>query len=415
MKVLHLSSFDDGSGAGRAAFRLHEALLESGVESSMWVDVKTTSDQRVVAPRAFLSNSRRAARIAVEQVSAVAAGQRGRQMSSMARFGGLLAKRINGSDADVVDMHWTGFGFMTIEEIGKITKPMVWTLHDMWAFLGADHYASDQSDGRWRLGYPKVNRKTTDARFDLDRWAWLRKQRSWTKSHEIVTPSTWLGDCVKTSALLSQWPVTVIPNPLNLERYQPRSSVVARELLGLPQEVPLILFGAMSVTDGDRKGWDLLKQALPHVVKEIPDVELLILGDNPASGNPLADMPRAHWIGQLKDDVSLSLAYSAASVTVVPSRMDNLPQSGTEAQACGCPVVAFNVSGLNDVISDAKTGFLAEPFDPVDLARKITLILGNPSLRESMSHAARKRAEKLWSGKVIAEQYGALYANLISR
>lgn len=209
--------------------------------------------------------------------------------------------------------------------------------------------------------------------------------------------------------------MTVIPNPLNLERYQPRSSVVARELLGLPQEVPLILFGAMSVTDGDRKGWDLLKQALPHVVKEIPDVELLILGDNPASGNPLADMPRAHWIGQLKDDVSLSLAYSAASVTVVPSRMDNLPQSGTEAQACGCPVVAFNVSGLNDVISDAKTGFLAEPFDPIDLARKVTLILGNPSLRESMSQAARKRAEKLWSGKVIAEQYGALYANLVSK
>jgi glycosyltransferase involved in cell wall biosynthesis len=381
----------------------------------MWVDVKTTADSRVAAPESFSSNSRRAARIAVEQIPTVLAGQRGRALASTARFGGLKAKRINASNADIVDMHWTGFGFLTIEEIGRIAKPMVWTMHDMWAFLGADHYEPDDADARWRTGYLKANRSSGEPGRDLDRWAWSRKKRSWTTPHQLVAPSSWLADCARQSALLGAWPTIVIPNPLDLVSYRPRDRAGARDLLGLPQNVPLILFGVVSGLTDDRKGWDLLRQALPQVKRDLPDAEVVILGhDRPQVGLGI-DLPIAHWLGQLSDDLTLSLAYSAVDVAVVPSRQDNLPQSGTEPQACGCPVVAFNTGGLPDVVAHGETGYLAKAFDAQDLARGIVSIAGSRELHGRMSQAARDRAERLWAEGVVAGQYLDLYSDVLDR
>ena len=415
MRVLQLASVDGAGGAGRAAYRLQVALEDAGVDSRMWVDVKTSANPRVISPDSFLTNSKRAARIAVEQVPTVLAGQRGRALASTARFGGLQARRVNASDADIVDMHWTGFGYLTIEEIGKITKPMVWTMHDMWAFLGADHYELDGPDARWRTGYLKTNRPAGAPGRDLDRWAWERKRKSWVTPHQLVAPSEWLARCASESALLNAWPIAVIPNPLDLAAYRPVDRAQARELLGLPQGVPLILFGVVSGITDDRKGWDLLKSALPRITEALPEAQVVILGHDEPAGGLGPNFPKAHWLGQLNDDLTLALAYSAVDVTVVPSRQDNLPQSGTEPQACGCPVVAFNTGGLPDVVADGETGFLATAFDSRNLAARIIEIAGNPELRGQMSAAARARAERLWAEPVVAEQYRNLYAEVLDR
>ena len=75
-----------------------------------------------------------------------------------------------------------------------------------------------------------------------------------------------------------------------------------------------------------------------------------------------------HYTGHLNDHVSLRALYSAADVMVIPSRQDNLPNTGLEAHACGTPVVAFNTGGLPDIVDDRVTGALAEPFDPASLS-----------------------------------------------
>jgi len=114
-------------------------------------------------------------------------------------------------------------------------------------------------------------------------------------------------------------------------------------------------------------------------------------------------------MGHLHDDTTLALLYSAADVTVVPSRQDNLPQSGTEAQTCGCPVVAFNVAGLPDVVEDGTTGYLAEAYSSEDLAKGIAWVLEDAERRAQLGGQARERALRLWSPDVVVPQYVEVY------
>ena len=105
-------------------------------------------------------------------------------------------KPINTSDADVIHLHWVGHEMLSIADIGRIEKPVIWTMHDMWAFCGAEHYSEDV---RWRDGYRRDNRPAHESGFDLNRWSWRRKRRHWQRPRHVVAPSRWLAECVRES------------------------------------------------------------------------------------------------------------------------------------------------------------------------------------------------------------------------
>ncbi|HDV1707623.1 TPA: glycosyltransferase, partial [Escherichia coli] len=89
---------------------------------------------------------------------------------------------------------------------------------------------------------------------------------------------------------------------------------------------------------------------------------------------PQSELPipfEVKWLGKLNDDVTLTVVYNSASVLVVPSKIDTFPQTATEAQSCGCPVVAFDTTGLSYLVEHKYSGYLAEPFDSNDLANGI--------------------------------------------
>lgn len=164
-------------------------------------------------------------------------------------------------EADVLHLHWLGDNTLSIEEIGRLTMPLVWTLHDQWAFCGAEHYTSPplpgevaSRDERFALGYSPSSRPDHEVGFDLNRRTWLRKLRAWSRPIQIVCPSTWLADCARRSSLMAGWPITVIPNPLDLVTWSPLDQNQARAVLQLPQDRPLVLFGAMGGTADFRKG-----------------------------------------------------------------------------------------------------------------------------------------------------------------
>lgn len=161
------------------------------------------------------------------------------------------------------------------------------------------------------------------------------------------------------------------------------------------------------------RGADLLLEALQRLrinVRGTPleRLELIVFGQSRPSNPPDLGFP-IRYSGPLHDDLSLRLHYAAADAFVIPSRQDNLPNTGLEAHACGTPVVAFRTGGLVDIVDDGITGALAEPLDPASLATAIRWVLDDPQRRRSLAVAARKKAEHHWSQERIAKEYFALY------
>ncbi|MBY5267712.1 glycosyltransferase family 4 protein [Spiribacter salinus] len=406
MRVIHLNHSDISGGAARAAFRIHHSLRDAGVDSRMWVNKATAGDWTVDGPPTKVAKALAAVRghAARPLVKTFKAGNP--IIHSPAILPSQWVKRINASDADIVHLHWVQGEMLSIADIGRIRKPIVWTLHDMWAFCGAEHYTEDH---RWRDGYRRDNRPAHESGFDLNRWTWQRKRKHWQQPIPIVTPSQWLADCARDSALMRDWPVSVVANPIDTERWKPLEQALARELLGLPADVPLVLFGAMGGGRDPRKGFDLLMQALEHLGSDprANGMELVVFGQlSPQSPSDLG-FP-IHYTGHLHDDLSLRALYSAADAMVIPSRQDNLPNTGVEAHACATPVIAFHTGGLPDIVDHQRTGYLAQAFDTEDLAKSIAFVLDQRKTEPS-GDQAREKALKQFSYEVVAPQYMAVY------
>jgi glycosyltransferase involved in cell wall biosynthesis len=187
---------------------------------------------------------------------------------------------------------------------------------------------------------------------------------------------------------------------------------LARNFLNLPENKILLLFGAMGGSIDPRKGFDLLKEALHFIKNNENNIELVVFGQSSPKSPPELGFP-IHFVGHLNDEISLRILYSAADVMIIPSRQDNLPNTGLEAQVCGLPVVAFNIGGMPDIVAHKKTGYLAKPFDTNDLANGISWILSDLSLYSSIQENSRKRAIELWSEEIVAKKYITLYESVI--
>ena len=120
---------------------------------------------------------------------------------------------------------------------------------------------------------------------------------------------------------------------------------------------------------------------------------------------------KIHQFNEISDDTILQKLYSAADVMVAPSKMETLGQTAIESHACGTPVVAFNDTGLSDIIEHRKSGYLAEFLNQIDLANGINWVLEN-SYENNLSINSRKRVENYFSEKVIIKKYLDLYKKI---
>lgn len=405
MKAFALNYFDISGGAARAAYRIHHALKNDGVDSRMWVNVASSGDWTVQGPRGQRDRAVSMIRPSIGGLLNGLMTTDNRVLHSPAVLPSAWPKRINAADADLVHLHWVNREMMSIADIGQIRKPLVWTLHDMWAFCGAEHYTEDF---RWREGYLRHNRPAYESGFDLNRWAWQRKRKAWQRPFHVVTPSRWLADCARQSVLMCEWPVTVVPNAIDTNTWQPVDKATARQLLDFPSDAQLLLFGAMDGGKDPRKGFDLLRQATLHLRGQVANLHLVVLGEL-APPEPENLGLTIHYMGHLHDDLTLRVLYSAVDAVLVPSRQDNLPNIGVESLACGTPVVAFDVCGLPDIVRHKQTGYLAKAFDTEDLAEGIQWVLKDSERYARLCDRARDDAVARFAYPVVAKQYRAVY------
>jgi len=418
IKSLHLSTSDFNGGAARAAYRIHLALVASGSANRMQVLHRGNDDDSVSTNTSRPFTARLAQKIHRRWVKH---GSRDWKtdnpvLHTFGQIGTGLVPALTASDADLLNLHWIS-NMLSVADIGKLKKPIIWTLHDMWAFCGGEHYVPDDKSARFREGYRTDNRPPGESGPDLNRLTWEAKRRSWARQHfTIVCPSNWLARCAHESVLFAESHVHVIPNCLDTRHtWQPIPRTKARKLLGLPLDKKLILFGADGGVSDPRKGGDLLHEGLARVISTKPHLyELLIFGQSKSTEDNSWPC-HVHWLGAVDDDHQLVLAYSAADLMVVPSRQDNLPNTAIEAQACGIPVAAFTIGGLPDIVTHQATGWLARTFDATDLAEGIIWLLEDEARYAALAAAARKQAVERFSEAVIADKYTKLYHQVLAR
>lgn len=415
LKILTVNVSDNSGGAARAAYRIHQAVMECGVDGQFLVKNKTLSDNSVLTVDSFDRTYpfQKPIRYIQHKIKNKIQQARWRPYADREDvfLSDLRSSSIHGAlqkiDFDILHLHWVNLRFLDLRELRKLNKPIVWTLHDCWPFTGICHYFYNCERYTQSCGScPHLHSTNTN---DLSAQVWKAKKQIYQGLNlHIVTPSSWLANAARNSSLFGQFPVTVIPNPIDTNYFCPGSKMDACHELHLNPTKNYILFGAMNALADRNKGFAEFKDAMQHFEQQFDDSnsEILIFGSTEAPEMGLSSTKVTN-LGMLHN-TNLLAAYRVARVMVVPSLSENLSNVIMESLSCGTPVVAFNIGGNADMIDHLQNGYLAKEHDSIDLAKGIHFCLTN-NTDNRLSEAAREKVVENFGMNTVGKLYMDLY------
>lgn len=419
MRVLHLNTLDNG-GAGLAAIRLHEAMLKTGVESTLLTLRKSRKDikrhfsyyelsskrktyLRYLNPFFYSSYFRKQQQYKYNsEVKSVA-------MNSSLEYISLLhsAYRIHEIEDfdqyDVINLHWIAdfVDWPTFFPALK-NKKVVWTLHDMAPFTGGYHYSGGYT------GYVKLDEDAPflkDTRFqDVFSKQLKNKIELFEKSNidiKIIALSKWLKECSENSTLFKNFDHYFIPNTLDETVFRLYDKFTCRKELNLPIGDFICLFISENI-DNKRKGFEFLMSAIKsgHLQSNIKFIAI-------GKSNTEIINDKIHFFGPILDQTRLATMYGAADIVIIPSIEDNLPNTALEAVFCGRPVVGFKIGGMSDLICDSSMGELSELAEKENFYQFIKNAVNKTYFPEVIS----KHALSKFGNKQIVESYLKVYSS----
>ncbi len=417
MRVVHVSTHDITGGAARATFRLHEGLRHIGIDSVMFVCHKASTSPHVIQARSASGLARLRSRLRFARL------QRDMKPYVTTRPPGLEAfddDRACDVDlirqlppADLVHLHFTN-GFvdhLSFLPYVRTDVPIVWTAHDMAPLTGGCHY--DRGCERFTDNCGRCPQLGSDNDNDLSRRIWDRKRRALSLVRDrlhFVVASRWMQREVQRSSLCANFPVSHIPFGVDCDVFRPLDQLACRRALGIDVDAKVLLFVSDSLANG-RKGLSHLLAALSQLT-DVPNLVLLCVGQNmpPVS----AAVPAVH-LGSITNERLLAVAYNAADLFVAPSIQEAFGQTVLEAQACGIPVVGFDVGGISDIVRHESTGLLCPTGDVALLARTIRTVLADKDTASAMGLSARQTAEQEYESVLCATSHADLYRRLIGK
>lgn len=244
--------------------------------------------------------------------------------------------------------------------IKKHRIPVVWTLHDCWAFTGhCPHFTMAKCD-KWKTGchHCPQYREYPQSLVDNSRWMyrWKKKWFTGVEDMTIVTPSQWLADLVKES-FLKDYPVKVIHNGIDLKIFKPTPSDF-RERYEIPAEKSVLLGVAFGW--GKRKGLDVFVELARRLEPE--KYQIVLVGTDEKTDKLLPE--NIISIHRTQNQTELAEIYTAVDLFVNPTREENYPTVNMESIACGTPVLTFRTGGSPEILTE-KTGCVV-PCDDID-------------------------------------------------
>lgn len=409
MKVLHLLSGELTGGAARGAYWLHKAQIKIGIDSQLFIDSNTNYNETNI--HSNIKNKDKVFRLIRPRLDKIP-NRLFNQQSSLYSYN-IIGKDIINTElyknADIIHLHWINNGFLSLSQINKINKPIVWTLRDMWPFTGGCHYS--MTCKRYQVGCGNCPYLKGDFLYDSSFFINKYKRKlAERKNITVVGISSWISQCARESAIFKNSRVETIGNTIDTDTFKPSNKELAKKILGL-ENTKIISFGAQFISD-NYKGMDELLVALKIAYKK-GSFHLLVFGHIDVSILKELNIPYTYF-GFIQDNLSLNLIYSASDVFVAPSKMEAFGKTIAESMSCGTPVVAFDYSGPQDIITHYQSGYLAKPYMVEDLAYGIVYILSLDKEKYAlMSKKSRDRVINLFSPEITAKMYKTLYNEIL--
>lgn len=423
MRIVHLCTSDFG-GAAMAAVQLHVELLRRNEQSVFITLNKTRKD----IPNHFVTNG-------FDTMHFPGMGRFEYKVKAAFQKYGIIDDKRNQPDnfhlknksperevftlpysyfnilnhpevqsADLIHLHWVSFGMIDYGKFfSEISKPVVWTLHDMYPFTGGCHHADectlfeDSCSNCPQLPDQKVVRK----------W-WKYKQNALSRvpvdKLQLVVPSSWLGSLGRKSSLLGTFDTQIIRNGFDTGVFHPTEKAAARAKLELPQNEMLFLFNAYDVANS-RKGIKDLLEAFSTL--EQGNIRLVCLG---SLAGPEFSGLNILKRGYVSDQRVVADYFNACDYFVLPSKAENLPNTICESLLCGTPVIAYAIGGVKEQVNE-KNGFLVS---------NLSSELLTSAIRQAIEEKSRFNrngisidAQSLYSIKSTAGEYLSLYQKML--
>lgn len=409
MNILHIVAGELSEGASRGAYWLHKGLLSLGCESRILTNSSIDyNDGRVFSIGKslwgrFSGFFRTLPDILLPRLYP---GYRGKLFST-SLIGFDFTKHPQYHSADIIHLHWINGGLLNIKHLMKVTKPIVWTMRDMWPMTGGCHVPLDCDN--FTTGCGNCVQLGSKRKLDLSRVLLLRKAKYIPKSIKLVGISSWISNMARSSYLFRNFDIRTINNNINSEDFFRVDKMLAKQLLGIETHKKVILFGCSNIRDV-HKGFHLFLHALRYCSPQ--NYFLAFFGH---VDNHIIEKTGFEYksFGYLYDSISLRLLYSMADIFISTSMMDAFGKTIAEAMACGTPSVCFDSTGPQDIVDHKINGYKAIPFDPQDLAHGI-IWLTTTSNYDDICQNASDKARSRFCHKEIARQYFNLYSAILN-
>jgi len=402
MRVLQINTtYKTGGSTGRIVFDLHQTMQKRQIESFVtygYTYKKEEEDNKIYQIESIFD-------LKVNILKTRIFGKHGFYNYFVTKK---LLEKISEIKPDVIHLHNIHNHYINasllFSYIKKNNIPVVWTLHDCWAFTGWCAYFDYSGCSKWETGChtcSSLHDYPFTWFFDRSRELYNEKKQLFcgVKNLTIVSPSEWLARLVSNS-FLKEYPLKVINNGIDLSKFTYRESEFHKKYNLTGKKIVLAVANNFS----KRKGVDFLLR-LPWLLPT--DYKLVLLGINKENLNNLPN----NCIGILKttniDD--LVATYSAADVFINPTLEDNFPTTNIEALACGTPCVTYITGGSHEII-DEKVGLAVIKNDEKEFVDAIKTIVNKG--KQMYFNACISKAQDLYNKELKYGEYIELYKKI---
>ncbi len=404
LNILHISYSLDIGGAARAAHRIHLSLIKSNVNSKI-LTIKNRNNylgKNYISPKSLLDVDAIGIKKIFQVIFQFFLGQR-HQKISLNIFPSNFHKIINLSNIDIVNIHWIGNETLSLKDLAKIKKPIVWTMHDMSPFKNIEHYDLNIKRNKIYNKISKIN--------------FLRKKKLYNKNFDFISVSRWLKNIASKSNLLKKKKIHIIGNTIDTSFWKSKNNLIIKKKLNIEKKKFIIGFGGLFNTkDNIIKGTDLLEDLLySNFFKDNKQDFLFAFFGNGKLRKFQKNGFEIINFGKLNSDKEILEYYNILDIFLNLSRREAFGQTVLEAQSCAIPCLAFKNTGASDIILNNKTGWLLDNYSIKNLEKIIRFAFIKRNKIKLMGKSARTNVIKKFDTKIISQKYLKVYKSILSK